>query len=486
MAKLHDLSAVEQRAALEKGEVSPLELTEHYLERIDQLNPKLHALTTTTAEAALQKAKEQSEVPSPSRADAPLWGIPFADKDLDDRAGVRTTYGSRAFETYIPETSSPIVQDMDRAGGISVGKTNVPEFGFPAYSKNLLPGGYARNAWNPDLDAGGSSSGAAVSVAARMLPLAPGNDAGGSVRIPAAANGLIGLKTSRGRVPGMSGINALAGLGVAGPIARTINDTALLLDGMMKGPNRFALRAPMPPNMPESGSFLDAVQLPPAKLKIGWNTWSPWAPDYEINVDPQVHQVFEQTLELAEVLGHEVHEMTPTAFPDYVDYFRAVWMGGAAGLPLPDEALEYVEPLTAWLVRTGRACPAAQLPVALGALAQFESQIIADYAPYDLVVTPALAMTPRPQDWFDQTDGNLNFVQQCQYTPFTSYVNVAGLPAISLPVGQGKSEFDGETVPIGIQAIGRPGDELTLLRFGKELEEQIHWEDHIPKAAQES
>ena len=410
--------------------------------------------------------------------------MPFADKDLNDRAGVPSGYGSNALAGYTPDTSSPITQDLDAAGGVSVGKTSVPEFGFPAYAKNSLPTGFAKNPWDLGLDPGGSSSGAAAAVAARMLPFAPGNDAGGSVRIPAAATGLVGLKPSRGRVPGESGIGTLAGLAVGGPLARTVSDAALLLDGMVSGPYRHALRAPEPKYMAESGSFVDATKLPLPRLRIGWNTWSPWAHDYEITVDPQVMRVFEETVELAKQLGHRVEKVVPTPFPSYVESFRSVWMGGAAGLPLEDEVLDHVEPLTAWLVRTGRTRPAADLPRALGSLAVFETQIIRDYAPYDLILTPALAMTPRPADWFSGDDGNLNFIQQCQFTPFTSYINVAGLPAISLPVGQGVSEVSSAAIPIGVQAIGRPGDEATLLRFGYQLEQELHWDKRVPNPAQ--
>lgn len=484
MSELHDYSAVQLREMLGSREVSPTELVRHYLERISELNPKLHALTIVTPDLALERAKFlESSNTVPDRLEQPLWGLPFADKDLDDRVGVPTTYGSVAMSGYVAQVSSPIVEDMDRAGGVSLGKTNVPEFGSPCYSVNRLPDGYAKNPWDLDLDPGGSSSGAAVAVSARMLPIAPGNDAGGSIRIPASATGLVGLKPSRGRVPGLPGTGSLAGLPTAGPLARSVDDVALLLDGMLQGTHRYATRAPEPPYMSENGSFLEAANLPLPRLRIGWNTWSPWGEEYDIAVDPQIMGVFEETLELLKNLGHRVEETDPTPAPGYVQAFRSVWMGSAAGAPLPDEALEIVEPLTAWLIRSGRECPASDLPTGLARLAQFESQIISDYCSFDVVVTPGLAMTPRPADWYDQADGNLNFIQQCQYTPFTSYLNVAGLPAISLPIGQGISEITGAIVPIGVQAIGRPGDEATLLRLGKQLEEVISWEDREPMIA---
>ncbi|WRS29911.1 amidase [Actinomycetaceae bacterium MB13-C1-2] len=484
VTELHKYPAVQLRAMLQNREIRPTELVEHYLRRIEALNPKLHALTTLTGDMALWRAGELEAAGAvPDRFEQPIWGLPFADKDLDDREGVRSTYGSVAMTGYVAQSSSPVVQDMDRAGGISLGKTNVPEFGSPCYAVNKLPEGYARNPWDPSLDPGGSSSGAAVAVSARMLPFAPGNDAGGSIRIPASATGLVGLKPSRGRVPGLPGSGSLAGLPTAGPIGRTVDDVALLLDGMLKGPQRYAVRAPQPPYMSENGSFLDAANLPIPRLRIGWNTWSPWNEEYDIVVDSQVMRVFQETLDLLKNLGHRVEEVEPTPAPGYVQAFRSVWMGSAASAPLPDEALEVVEPLTAWLIRSGRERPASDLPAGLTRLAEFESQIISDYSDFDAVLTPGLAMTPRASDWYDQVDGNLNFVQQCQYTPFTSYLNVAGLPAIALPVGQGTSEVTGASVPIGVQAIGRPGDEATLLRLGKQLEEVLSWSERVPGIA---
>lgn len=490
MTELHELTAVRQREMLATGEVKPTELVAHYLKRIDELNPSLHALTTVTADAALGRAAAlerglrgaggspgrqgtgSPERTPPSRIDFPLWGLPFADKDLTDRAGVPTSYGSRAFAHNVAVTSSPIVEDMDLAGGISLGKTNVPEFGLPAYAENRLRGGHARNPWDTDRDPGGSSAGAAVAVAARMLPIAPGNDGGGSIRIPAAACGLVGLKPSRGRVPGASGIDSLGGLAVGGPLARTVADAALLLDGMCRGPNRFALRAARPLPSP-NGSFLDALEEPAGKLRIGWNAWSPWASHYEIHLSPQAEETFDAAIRLSERLGHHVERIEPAPFPEYVDAFRAIWMAGAASIPLPDDVLEHLEPLTSWLIRTGRTRPAADLPAALATLSRFETQIIAQYAPYDLVLTPMLSGPPPHFGSFDGEDGNLNFIQQCQFTPFTSYLNVAGLPAISLPVGTGP-------LPVAVQAIGRPGDEVTLLRFAAQLEEEVRWFERRP------
>lgn len=482
MSELHDLSALTQRRMLASGELQSLDLVNHYLDRIEAKNDELRAFTTVTPEIARERAQQLDtarEAGDPAAADiaaAPLWGMPFGDKDLTDRAGVPTSYGSRAMLGYVPSESAPTPQAMDAAGGISLGKTNTPEFGFPSYTENLLDGGVAKNPWDLTRGPGGSSGGAAAATSAGLLPFAPGSDGGGSIRIPAAACGLVGLKPSRGRVPGGSGVDALAGLSVEGPIARSIEDTALLLDGMIprrengKPRDQFTLTAPG-----GESSYLDALQEPQRRLKIGWNTWSPWASDYEITLEDGAKIALEDTIRLAERRGHIVERVQPRPFLDYVRAFRTIWQGGASAMPFDDATLEKIEPLTRWIIEEGRKLPARAVVEALRSLSTFERQIISDYDPYDIVLTPTLAMSPRPIGWYDQEDGNRNFIQQCQYTPYTSYLNVSGLPAITLPVAA-------DPLPWGVQAIGRPGAEATLLRFGREVERELAWDQRHPPA----
>lgn len=477
--QLHELGAVRQRALLASGELSPVDLARAYLARIDSDAGRSGAFITVTPERALERARQLEQDPSAptlrgDRLASPLWGMPMADKDLEPRAGVRTTFGSRAFADHVPEVSSPLVATMDAAGSVSVGKTNTPEFGLPAYTENAVAPP-AVTPWGSGLGAGGSSGGAAAAVAAGLLPFAPGSDGGGSIRIPAAACGLVGLKPSRGRVPDGSGIGSLAGLPVSGPIARRTADAALLLDGMIarradgRQADRSALTAP-----PGERSYLDALQAPTRRLRIGFNSWSPWSSRYEITLDDNVAAAFEAAQELLVQLGHELTPVVPADSPDYVEAFRTVWQAGAAAIPVEDEGLETLEPLTRWLVRVGRTKTAAQLGLSLASLAAFERNVIESYSDFDVVLTPTLATTPRPLGWFDQGDGERNFEQQCQFTPYTSYVNVTGLPAITMPVAWS----DG--LPIGVQAIGRPGDEATLLRLSDQLERELDWSSRRP------
>ncbi|KAB1655054.1 amidase [Pseudoclavibacter chungangensis] len=475
MTELHERSAVELRRLLARGELTASELTRHGLDRLERANGRLRAFTTITRDRALERAARldaERAAGDPSGGDelaAPLWGLPFGDKDLVARAGVPTSYGSVPFVDVVADHDDLLVTTMDAAGGVSLGKTNCPEFGFPSYTENRI-GPPARNPWDERLGPGGSSGGAAVAVAAGLLPFAPGSDGGGSIRIPAAACGLVGLKPSRGRVPGGSGVGALAGLPVAGPIARSVADTALLLDGMI-GPRDatwpHTLRAPG-----AEASYLAALERTARTdtLRIAVSTWSPWAPWTPIDVDDASLAALDDTARLLERLGHRVERIGGVDDIGYAEAFRAVWQGGAAALPVDDETLERVEPLTRWLVGVGRALPAGALAGALGALAAFESRVVEAYSGFDAVLTPALAMSPRPLGWYDEADGERNFEQQVRYTPFTSYVNVSGLPAISMPVAA-------DPLPVGVQAIGRPGDEIGLLRLAAILERELEWQN---------
>lgn len=467
MRELHHLSAREQLELLRGDEITPLDLTEHYLGRIERLNDELGAFVTVTADAARERARiVQQSVPR----SAPLWGLPFADKDLSMRAGVATKFGSRLTAAFVPETSDEIPLALDEAGGVSLGKTNTPEFGLSSYTESLVAPP-ARTPWNTELGSGGSSGGAAVAVSAGLLPFAPGSDGGGSVRIPAAATGLVGIKPSRGLVPVAGPQAALAGLPVPGPLARTVGDAALLLDAMIgTRPHPYTLRAPR-----SEGSLLEAATGAEGRYKLGVMTSSPWDDEYDIVIEPEAIAALELgTTELA-ALGHHLDAVALEPEPGFASHFRTIWQAGAADIPAEGEALALLEPLTQWLVARGRELSARQLGEALTWLAWYERSIIRQFAHFDAVVTPSLAMTPRPIGWYDPEDGMRNFEQQVQYTPFTSFVNVSGLPAITLPVYQ-----SAEGLPMGIQLIGRPGGEATLLAIGAQLEERLQWQHRHP------
>lgn len=466
MFELHHLTAVEQLDWLRRGAVSPTELVTHYLARIDK-HADLGAFVTVTPGAALARA---AEVETLSRASA-LWGLPLGDKDLERRAGVRTTFGSRLFADFVPNESDEGVLARDAAGAISLGKTNAPEFGMPSYTENRVSAA-AVTPWDTSRGAGGSSGGAAVAVAAGLLPVAPGSDGGGSIRIPAAATGLVGLKPSRGRVPSGAGFLSLAGLVTHGPIARTVADAALLLDALTEGDYRYATAAAAW----DGGAYLNAATRGEGRFEIGVMTTSPWDSTYDITLAPEAMAAFESAQTHLSAIGHGLQPLAlaPDDF-SYGPHFRTIWQAGAASIPAEGAELDLLEPLTQWLVAQGRALSARQLAEALQALTRFERSVIAQFAHVDAVLTPAMALTPRPLGWYDPDDAERNFMQQCQYTPFTSFVNVAGLPAITLPV-----HHTAEGLPMGVQLIGRPGGEHTLLSIGAQLQRRIRWQERHP------
>lgn len=498
MADLHDLTAREQSFLLRTGQLRPSELTDHYLDRIEARNADLGAFITVDAEGARARAAELDRQGHPAAAptgsftrvsadsfrteptsagpERVLWGLPLADKDLEARAGLPTSYGSRVFAGEVSPHSSELVETIDAAGAVSLGKTNTPEFGQHGFTDNLVAGP-ARNPWDPSRNAGGSSGGAAAAVAARLLPFAPGSDGGGSIRIPAAATGLVGLKPSRGRVPGGSGIGSVGGLGVAGPLARTVGDAALLLTGMIgdAAPARFSTRAPL--LAPEA--LLNAADRPEGRFRIGVLRTSPWSDAYDIRLDAAGEASFRAGIDHLGALGHVLEEIPLRGFEGYSEAFRVMWQTLPAAAPVPAGREGLLEPVTARLRERGAGVPAVDLIRALGFFAAFERSVIEQFAGFDAILTPALGESPRAATGhYDREDPDRSFEQQVLYSPWTSFVNVAGLPAIALPL-----MLDPEGLPSGVQLIGRVGDEPTLLRLGAQLEDRIRWQDRVPPAA---
>ena len=456
MAELHDLTAIEQLAALRTKEIAPADLVAHYLERIARLDAGIGAFVEVTADAA----RERAVALSGARIDGALWGLPFADKDLVARAGVPTRFGSRLHERFVPEDTADQAAVLDEAGGISLGKTATPEFGMTGYTETRI-GPPTRDPWNPANGAGGSSGGAAAAVAA-------GSDAGGSIRIPAATVGLVGIKPSRGRVPFASGLDSPGGLAVAGPIARTVADAALLLDVQASGrPYSYATAAP------GDGPFREATERVAGRTRIGVTTVSPWDDDEDIRLDADAARAVEVAAALL-VDGHDVDrfDWRPRG---YAAMFTALWRTSAARMALSDAELDHVEPITAWLAREGRRLTGREVLDALAAATVFERETITAFAPFEAVLTPALALPARAVGWFDAEDAAENFAQQVRYAPYSSFVNVSGLPAIVVPV-----TTDASGHPVCVQLIGRPGGEAMIIAIAAELERRVGSMPHPP------
>ncbi|WP_448612173.1 amidase [Geodermatophilus sp. URMC 60] len=467
---LHDLTALEQAAAVRAGEVRPVELVEHALRRVEALDAGLGAFITLTPERALAAARRAERRVRAGGELPPLLGVPTAIKDLNNTAGVRTTFGSTVLADNVPTVDDAVVTRLADAGTISLGKTNTPEFGFPCYTDNLLVGP-ARCPWDPTRLAGGSSGGAAVAVAAGMLPFAQGSDGGGSIRIPASINGLVGLKPSRGRVSNAPFGGDVTGLGTNGPLARTVRDAAAMLDAMagpVTGDPAWA------PPLPPGETFLGAADRPPGRLRIGRYLESPMA---DAGLEPEVQTAFDDAARLLEELGHEVEDVPPGLLgPDVLAAFERVWSLSGTLLPVPPEREGELRPLTRELRGRGLALSAQQAMEALTALRLFARRFATATDRYDVLLAPVTTMTPRPLGWFDADgDGAADFERQKRYAAFTAVFNVTGQPAVSVPL-----HWTDDGLPVGTMLVGRPADEVTLLALAAQLEAARPWAHRHP------
>jgi amidase len=472
VTRLHDLTALEQAAAVRAGEVSPTELVQHALARIAALDAGLGAFITVTPERALAEAARAEEALRRGGDLPPLLGVPTAIKDLNNTAGVRTTFGSTVMADFVPPVDDAVVTKLAAAGTISLGKTNTPEFGFPCYTDNDLVGP-ARCPWDRTRHAGGSSGGAAVAVAAGLVPFAQGSDGGGSIRIPAGINGLVGLKPTRGRISNAPYGSEVTGLGTNGPLARTVRDAAAGLDAMA-GPvvGDPAWAPPLPPGE----TFLRAAGREPGRLRIGRYLQSPMP---GVDLEPEVLAAFEDASRLLEGLGHDVEDAPPNLLdPGVLLSFETVWALSGTTLPVPPERVGDLRPLTRELRGRGLALSARDAMEGMFALRLFSRRFLAATAGYDVLLAPVCTMTPRPLDWFDTDgDGAEDFERQKRYAAFTALFNVTGQPAMSVPL-----YWTADGLPIGTMLVGRPADEATLLALAAQLEAARPWADRHPDA----
>jgi amidase len=467
MTQLHDLTALEQGAAVRRGEVSPVELVTHYLERVARLSDEVGAFVTVTGDLALERAREIEALVREGEG-GPLLGVPTAIKDLNQTAGVRTTFGSAVFVDFVPEVSDEVVRRMDAAGLVSLGKTNTPELGTPCYTEpDVAPP--ARTPWDLSRTAGGSSGGAGAAVAAGLVAVAHGSDGGGSIRIPASCCGLVGLKPSRGRVSAGPVYGDVVGLGTSGPLARTVRDAAALLD-VMAGP---AIGDPWwAAPLPTGESYLGWCDRPPGRLRVARFS-SPVITD--VAVDAEVLAGYEAATGLLLELGHDVEEVPVPMARDAVPVFETCWaVGAAAGVPAGREG--EVRPLTRWLAERGRAVTAPEYALAVGELRRVAATTLAALAPYDAVLTPTLAQLPAPIGSLrDDEHPERDFENQKAFTPWTSAWNVTGMPAVSLPL-----HHTATGLPVGVMLAGRPGEDHRLLALAAQVEAAAPWRDRTP------
>jgi amidase len=464
----------ELAALVRDGELSASELVAASLAQIDALDGHLGAFVEVDHEGALAAAAEVK------RGDErPFAGVPIAIKNNRAVNGLRLTQGSALMRDFVAPYDHGVVARLRRAGFIIVGTTKLPEFGILPVTEPAAYGP-ARNPWDLERTPGGSSGGSAAAVAAGMVPIAHGNDGGGSLRIPAACCGLVGLKAQRHRVSAAPDLGASA-LVVDGVLSRSVAETAALLD-LLAG-RELGDAAWNPPGE----RFAESAASPPGPLRIAVTTLPP-IPGAE--VDPQCAVATVEAAALLEALGHHVEEVVPPwqsaeladAFGDYFAAHVAVgvhFATAAAGRaqPRPDE----MEPLSWALWQRCAQMSAVDFQVLQTQLQARMRGLVGFLAAYDALLTPALAARPLPLGTLDSAAANplATFARSGHFTPFTPIFNASGQPAISLPLWHGA---DG--LPLAIQLVGREAGEATLLALAAQLEAAAPWAGRRPPLTQ--
>jgi amidase len=472
VTQIHDLTVAEQAAAIRSGEMSSAEITEHYLDRIDRLNEQVGAFYTVTHELAREQAAAADKAVLASHRDGtelpPLTGVPIPIKDLNMVAGVRLTYGCTVFADNVAAEDDYVVEHLRAAGIVITGKTATPEFGLPCYTETKI-GPPARTPWDLTRSAGGSSGGAAAAVSSGLAPAAQGSDGGGSIRIPSSVCGLFGIKPTRGRISRGPLAADLVGLSTDGPLARTVADAALLLDAMTG--NHPGDMYTLPP-LPHGESFLGHAQRQPGRLRIGRSLKT--AAD-GLEVHPDCIAAYEDASALLAELGHEVEEFDPPFPAEAVPSFFALWYALATQLPITPDQESQLLPLTRYLRAEGLKVPAADLLMHQAILQNVVRGALRALSGYDAILTPTVAMPPRPVGWFDEVEPVENFLRQVVFTPWTALYNISGQPAVSVPL-----YWSADGLPIGVMLAGGMGAEGDLISLSAQLEAARPWQDRHP------
>ena len=473
MDALAFLPSTEVAARIRDGAVSAREAVEASVRRIEALNPELNAFIELDAERALAEADEIR--PGDERAFA---GVPIAIKANTPVAGLCMNFGSRFLAGHRPTHSAYLVRRLRAAGFVVVGTTNLPEFGILPTTEPRHTGP-TRNPWDLTRTPGGSSGGAAAAVAAGLVPVAHGNDGGGSLRIPAACCGLVGLKPSRGRISRGPDLGD-SFLGVDGVLTRSVVETALLLDVLAGYEPGDATWAPRP-----AEPYTLAMRRDPGRLRIAMTLDNA----LDVEADAEVVHGLHSAAALLRELGHEVVEDAPALpGPDSLDIFIAVFgpqvaLGINFGEVLagrgPDD--DDIEPLSRAVMELARTQPSTGYLTALAQLQLLARHTVAFFADYDLLLTPVLAARPLPigelhgcgDDPFD------DLRRSGRFAPYTPLFNVTGQPALSIPIGFGE---DG--LPTAVQLVGHPLGEETLLQVGAQIEAARPWAARRPAIAE--
>ncbi len=463
---LYPLSATELLRRMRSKEVSAREVMAAHLARIERVNPALNAIVTLDAGGAMAAAGRADEALARGEWLGPLHGLPVAHKDSFLTRGMRTTFGSPIYSEFIPDLDSIVVERQKRAGAITVGKTNMPEFAAGSQTFNRVFGA-TRNPYDPARTCGGSSGGAAVALAAGMVALADGSDLGGSLRNPANFCNVVGLRPSIGRVPQWPSQDAWGTLAVAGPMARTVEDVALYLR-VLAGPD-----ARDPVALDDDGErFGASLQHDFAGTRVAWSASLGGLP-----VEPAVTAVLESQRGAFSDIGCDVEEASPdlSGADEVFQTLRGVGFVNAFGTLLDQHPTAFKQTIV-WNVQFGRSLTGTQV----GEATQLRSQIFTrmhDFMEkYEFLIAPVNQVVPFPIDVEYPTEINgermntyLDWMRSC------SAITVTGHPAISVPCG-----FTPDGLPVGVQIIGRYRDELRLLQFAYAFEQRTRTGERRP------
>ncbi len=456
---LSALPATLLAAQLRSGELSAEEVVRSALEQIESQNDHLNAVVTRCPERALEAARVADTRRLQGDPVGPLHGLPIAHKDLVNTRGVRTTYGSPVFRDHVPDADDLLVERIRDAGAICVGKTNTPEFGAGSQTFNPVFG-ITRNPYDPSKTCGGSSGGAAVSLASGMLPIADGSDMGGSLRNPASFCNVVGLRPSPGRVPHVPSLLPWSGLAVLGPMARSTEDCALLLSAMA-GPDP---RDPL--SRPEPGALFRAPLARDLRgIRVGWSRDLGGLP-----IDPRVRAVFEAGRPALADLDWELEDAEPnfTGADEIFQVLRGFHF--AAGFhEMPREKIEQLKDTLIWNIDAGRALDGDQIVRAELRRGALLARFNAFLERYQFLLAPVVQVPPFSveQEWVREIDGvametYIDWMRSC------FYISLLGNPALSVPFG-----FTDDGLPVGLQVIGRLGDERGVLEMGHAVEQAI-------------
>jgi amidase len=455
-----------QADLIAKGDVSSRELVELYLRRIERLDPQLNAFRVVFSERALLEA-DQADARHGAGGERPLLGVPIAIKDDVDVAGAVTALGTNAHSGEPATADSEVVRRLREAGAIVIGKTNVPELCIWPFTETPTFGA-TRNPWDLQRSPGGSSGGSAAAVAAGLVGAAHGSDGAGSIRIPSAWCGLFGVKPQRGRVSMAPRAESWHGMSVNGALTRTVADTVLFLD-VASGSTSVDRDRPDPPTRP----FSESARSAPGRLRIAYSTRIP--PPIVGRLEGDCERALLDTVELLRSLGHELIEQDP----DYgLDTIRWVVVRYLRGIHDEAHALPHPERLarrTRGMARLGAMIPARMVERSRAAEQAVRDRLNRVLADHDVLLTPT---TAQPPSRIGQDDGRgplWTFNAVASRVPYNGPWNLTGQPAASVPAG-----FGADGLPRGVQLVGRPGDEGTLLSLAAQIEAERPWAERRP------